>query len=222
MDPEISAEALRALFAQLSDRQAEVLRLHAAHRTAKEIARDLGISEYTVRAHATEARKRLGAGTLREAFILLARFDSQSGLVSNWQSQPEGIASGDIDRAGLANGKPSTQYDLADTDGYERPPEPEAPVSLIVDVRTPVAADTYEVVATAEAVSSFSTKADQHHRTATSVLLWVHTRFKTLTGPHWLILLGVSTLLVLMITVGVLAGAGAVLQTIQDLGVRAR
>lgn len=223
MDANIPTGALTALFDQLSERQAEVLRLLGAHKTAKEIGRDLGISEYTVRAHATEARKRLGANTLREALILLARFEAQSTLVSNWQSQPEGIAPDDFDRAGLVHEYPSTQPFHADHANNTRSPETGADV--LHD------GETLAIVFTGNDQSGVendgSVRAEvatvgQRDRMARGALFWIHTRFKTLTGPNWLILIGASTLLVLLITVGVLAGAGAVLQTIQDLGVRAR
>ena len=51
----------------LSARQKEVLRLVAAHHQAKEIARLLHISQYTVKTHIEEARRRLGSPSGREA-----------------------------------------------------------------------------------------------------------------------------------------------------------
>lgn len=59
----------------LSPREREVLRAMAAHRRAKEIARDLSISEHTVRSYAEEARKKLGVTSSRDAALLFLEFE---------------------------------------------------------------------------------------------------------------------------------------------------
>ncbi|MGN6210540.1 response regulator transcription factor [Asticcacaulis sp.] len=203
MAKEPSADALKALFALLSARQLEVLRLLASHQTAKEIARAFGRSEYTVRAHATEARKRLGADTLREALILLARFDAQSGLVPNWQSQPEGMAPVDVSGAGWPDEQSNTHP------RNDSPPDEDIP------------GDPGQILGN-NATARLDDGQDRRKPKGDGLFVGLYARLQTLTTPRWFILLGVSTLLVLMITVGILAGAGALLQTIQDLGVRAR
>ena len=47
----------------------------AAYRRAKEIARDLSISEHTVRGYADDARKKLGVPSSRDAALLFFEFE---------------------------------------------------------------------------------------------------------------------------------------------------
>lgn len=62
--------------AALSPREKEVLQGLGQHRRAKEIARDLKISEHTVRGYANEARQKLGVASVRDAALLFLEFES--------------------------------------------------------------------------------------------------------------------------------------------------
>ena len=55
----------------LTPRQIEILRLRAQGRLAKEVAGELGLSEVTVKNHATRAYERLNVETAIEAFLVL-------------------------------------------------------------------------------------------------------------------------------------------------------
>jgi DNA-binding CsgD family transcriptional regulator len=59
----------------LTERQKECLRGVLALESAKETARRLGVSEYTVKEHLAEARNRLGAATSVEAAKAFAAFE---------------------------------------------------------------------------------------------------------------------------------------------------
>ena len=59
----------------LTERQKECLRGVLALESAKETARRLGLSEYTVKEHLSEARARLGFATSAEAAKAFAPFD---------------------------------------------------------------------------------------------------------------------------------------------------
>lgn len=78
----------------LTPRQREILRLVARNMQAKEIARELNISERTVKTHTDAARRRLGVATSREAARLLVDWEARQGIV------PEGHRpSGTMDAA---------------------------------------------------------------------------------------------------------------------------
>lgn len=62
--------------ASLSPREKEVLQGLAQRRRAKEIARDLNISEHTVRGYANEARQKLGVTSTRDAALAFIEFES--------------------------------------------------------------------------------------------------------------------------------------------------
>lgn len=62
--------------AGLSPREKEVLRGLGQRRRAKEIARDLKISEHTVRGYANDARQKLGLTSLRDAAVLFLEFEA--------------------------------------------------------------------------------------------------------------------------------------------------
>lgn len=62
----------------LTHRQKEILRLISQHMQAKEVARELNISERTVKTHTDAARKRLGVASSRDAARLLAEHDAAS------------------------------------------------------------------------------------------------------------------------------------------------
>ncbi len=61
-----AVEDKSAELATLTARQKEILRLVAQNLQAKEIARELGISERAVKTHTDAARRRLGVATSRE------------------------------------------------------------------------------------------------------------------------------------------------------------
>ncbi|MDO7843601.1 helix-turn-helix domain-containing protein [Sphingomonas immobilis] len=63
----------------LTERQRECLRGVLALESAKETAKRLGLSEYTVKEHLGEARNRLGCATSAEAARAFARFDRTPG-----------------------------------------------------------------------------------------------------------------------------------------------
>ncbi|MBN9318251.1 MAG: helix-turn-helix transcriptional regulator [Caulobacterales bacterium] len=60
----------------LTPRELDCLRLVALHLTSKAIAKQLGISPYTVDKHLREALQKLGVSTRREAAIVLGRFET--------------------------------------------------------------------------------------------------------------------------------------------------
>jgi DNA-binding CsgD family transcriptional regulator len=80
---------------QLTDGQKACLRLVAAHFTSKEIARELGISPFTVDQRLDAARKKLGAESRKEAAIIFT--DMEAGRLSErLVYDPEAVAgSGD-------------------------------------------------------------------------------------------------------------------------------
>jgi DNA-binding CsgD family transcriptional regulator len=69
----------------LSARQKEILRLIAQYKRAKEIARDLNITERTVKAHTLEARKRLNVSSSRDAALLLLEYEREYSPVPEGQ-----------------------------------------------------------------------------------------------------------------------------------------
>lgn len=75
----------------LSRRQKEILRLIAQHLQAKEVARQLNISERTVKTHTDAARKRLGVSTSRDAARLLVAHETAEALVPEGRWPPRTI-----------------------------------------------------------------------------------------------------------------------------------
>lgn len=71
----------------LSERQKEILRLAGRHHQTKEIARLLGISEHTIKTHLTEARRRLGGVTTRQAVRLFEEHEGWTPLPQDGGSQ---------------------------------------------------------------------------------------------------------------------------------------
>jgi len=67
LPPQWMEESATSQHASLTDRQLELLKLLVVGKTNKEIARDLSISDKTVKAHLTEIFKRLGASNRTQA-----------------------------------------------------------------------------------------------------------------------------------------------------------
>lgn len=61
--------------ASLTPREKEVLRAMGMRRRAKEIARELNISEHTVRGYANDAKQKLGLTSIRDAAVLFLQFE---------------------------------------------------------------------------------------------------------------------------------------------------
>jgi len=103
----------------LSPRQKEVMRLVARHYQNKEIARILGISEHTARAHAIAVRTKLGGVSRREAARILSEHADAIGIPPERSYQSSGIA----DPAQAASSS-----DHHTSDGYDddrRPSDPD-------------------------------------------------------------------------------------------------
>jgi len=79
---------------KLTDGQMECLRLVAAHKTSKEIARILGISHFTVDQRLDAARKKLGVANRKEAALLFQSMEA--GEISDrLVYEPDAIAERD-------------------------------------------------------------------------------------------------------------------------------
>ncbi|WP_162829858.1 helix-turn-helix domain-containing protein [Amycolatopsis palatopharyngis] len=68
------AASSRTGFSALSDREREVLLLIAEDKTDREIARELGISERTVRAHVSRIILKLGVASRVGAAVIATRW----------------------------------------------------------------------------------------------------------------------------------------------------
>jgi len=89
------------LTTRLTEREKEVLRAWLAHKSAKEIAIDLGISHHAVEKRLKMARTKLGAGSSREAARMLAEAEGYGRAVT---APP--------DLAGSEHVRPSSRYRL--------------------------------------------------------------------------------------------------------------
>jgi DNA-binding CsgD family transcriptional regulator len=72
----------------LTPRERECLRLVDQHLTSKEIARQLGISKYTVDTHLDNARQRLGVDTRYDAARLVAAYDRDGPIPTASGGEP--------------------------------------------------------------------------------------------------------------------------------------
>lgn len=77
MNTEQDRHALLEKCASLSPREKEVLQGLGRRRRAKEIARDLNISEHTVRGYANDARQKLGVTSVRDAATVFLEFEKE-------------------------------------------------------------------------------------------------------------------------------------------------
>ena len=88
--PEAQARLMREVRApdspeQLSERETDVLRLVAVGKSNKEIARELGIGEKTVKMHRARLKDALGVATSAEAI----RIALEAGLLANDPASPQ-------------------------------------------------------------------------------------------------------------------------------------
>lgn len=75
--------------ARLTEREKEVLRAWLAHKSAKEIAIDLGITHHAVEKRLKMARTKLGAASSREAARMLARTEGYDQAVTGSPDLPQ-------------------------------------------------------------------------------------------------------------------------------------
>ena len=85
---ETDTAAQRAAVARLSAKERECLDRWLGHATAKEIARDLGITHHAVEKRLKSARSKLGAQSSLEAARILARVKGYGGAVSGVPELP--------------------------------------------------------------------------------------------------------------------------------------
>lgn len=79
---------------RLSERQKDCLRLVAAHLTSKQIARELGVSRFTVDQRLDSARRTLGVNSRKEAALLFAKLERSEGKISEgFVYEPHTLAS---------------------------------------------------------------------------------------------------------------------------------
>jgi len=121
-------------FNQLTDRQRACLRAVADHRTYKEIARDLGISDSMVEKHLRHAREKLGVGSTAEAARLFLLEEGEAIPQGGFNHLPDPPIPHDEDRAAghqdaYIQGVPSGgTHEFAD---YDAPLSPVQTLSLI-------------------------------------------------------------------------------------------
>ena len=75
--PELAVRMSERVFAQLSEREKEILTLVAKGRSSKEIGVDLGITEGTVKSHVTNITTKLGVTNRTEAIVVAV----QQGII---------------------------------------------------------------------------------------------------------------------------------------------
>lgn len=85
--------------AALSPREKEVLQGLGQRRRAKEIARELNISEHTVRGYANEARQKLGLPSVRDAALLFLEFERNQAAPQNQGDRFQRVARHRTDEA---------------------------------------------------------------------------------------------------------------------------
>lgn len=79
--------------ARLTEREKEVLRAWLAHKSAKEIAIDLGVTHHAVEKRLKMARTKLGAGTSLEAARMLAEAECAAQGYQSTVTGPPGLSS---------------------------------------------------------------------------------------------------------------------------------
>ena len=113
------ADALQRC-ATLSRREKEVLRAMGVRRRAKEIARELNISEHTVRGYANEARQKLGLSSTRDAALLFLQFERLQQTPQNQGDQFQWVSKHHTDAAASSGG-------FSNAPRIDRGPESEVP-----------------------------------------------------------------------------------------------
>lgn len=98
----MSESDIRAQFTSLTDKQRDVLDLLIAHKTSKEIARELGISPHTVDQRIQFAKGKLGAETRGEVALAYRR------LLDGMARQQEGEAPATVAKDHGEASEPST------------------------------------------------------------------------------------------------------------------
>jgi len=83
----------RDLTTRLTEREKEVLRAWLTHKSAKEIALDLGITHHAVEKRLKMARVKLGAGSSREAARMLAEAEGYGETIAGSPDLPATAAS---------------------------------------------------------------------------------------------------------------------------------
>jgi DNA-binding CsgD family transcriptional regulator len=90
--------------ASLSPREREVLQGLSMRRRAKEIARDLNISEHTVRGYANDARQKLGVTSVRDAALIYLEYARDHAPPQNQGDRFQRVSGHQFDSASLDPG----------------------------------------------------------------------------------------------------------------------
>ena len=90
----------------------------AAHMTSKEIARALKISPYTVDQRLDAARRKLNVTSRKEAALLFAQSERESGLSEGFVYEPKALASNAIPVAVARHTATDGAFDTADISGH--------------------------------------------------------------------------------------------------------
>ena len=114
MNTEQDRRALLDKCATLSRREKEVLQGLAQRRRAKEIGRDLNISEHTVRSYANDARQKLGVTSVREAALIFLEFEKEQSPPQNQRDHFQRVSENLSEASGSEGGlsKPSQDYQM--------------------------------------------------------------------------------------------------------------
>lgn len=134
MDDEVS-RLLNARLATLSERQREVLRLVSRDRNSKEIARELGLSDETVKNHVKAATRRLGVTSRFDAARLLRIQEEDDPRVVIDPSRVIAVAARPVTEevSGADRGQAEVREHRAsfdfDADDFDRFPKASRPVS---------------------------------------------------------------------------------------------
>jgi len=133
--------------AKLTEREKECLRLWLGHKTAKEIARELGVSHHAIEKRLKMARTKLGVGTSLEAARLLARKERYQQAVARspdlLSKPPSSHASGQPTRTALGKRRRvmalSLALGLAMMVSTSQPTDPAQPQELMTTLEDALA-----------------------------------------------------------------------------------